>query len=389
MNVSFKPIVHRHRKRKDNNYSVIIRIGFKSKYAYIETDLSVNKSDLNRKYEITNRTVLDKCNMIIKFYRDIISKIDISSFDVQEIKSIILNREDKLDFIVLFEKFIDYNSPSIGIHRAGLNHIKRFSGDHLPIDNITPKFLSDFENYLSQKMGSRGVNLYLSVLRTFYNKIIDEYEYKGYTFNYPFRKYKIPKAKYNNAVSLTKNQLDAILNIKLKGIRANRARDIFVISLLTLGTNATDLYHLESINNGRIEYKRNKTRRKRDDEAFISIKIEPELIPYIEKYKGKNMVFCFSELYKSVPKFNECIRVGLKQMVDQINQNGKIIDHLEFYDARRTMASIMRNKLGISKDDVSLCLNHVDNNKITDIYIEKDFSILDKCNRLFIDYIYK
>ena len=38
MQVSFKPTVHLHRQRKDKKYSVIIRIGFKSKYVFLETE---------------------------------------------------------------------------------------------------------------------------------------------------------------------------------------------------------------------------------------------------------------------------------------------------------------------------------------------------------------
>ncbi|SEM75635.1 hypothetical protein SAMN05216436_10795 [bacterium A37T11] len=45
---------------------------------------------------------------------------------------------------------------------------------------------------------------------------------------------------------------------------------------------------------------------------------------------------------------------------------------------RHTFASIARNKARQSKDDVAMALNHVDNaRKTTDIYIEKDWSILD------------
>lgn len=49
----------------------------------------------------------------------------------------------------------------------------------------------------------------------------------------------------------------------------------------------------------------------------------------------------------------------------------------------------MRNRLDISKDNVALCLNHVDKNtRITDVYIEIDFSLNDKHNRMFIDWLF-
>jgi len=281
MQVSFKPIIHLHRQRKDKKYSVIIRIGFKSKYVFLETDYAIDKTDLNKKGDIKNRNIIDKCNILIAKYREITDNmVDIKSFNVAEIKQKIenyLSSKKSLCFMEFFSDFLkdSKQSPSLAIYNATYKHLIQFSGENIPVTSITPKFLIDFEKYLSDKMGSRGVNMYLSTVRKIYNLIMDEYEYKGYEFRYPFRKYKIPKAKYSKTTSLTKEQLIAIIDVDIKGIVPNRARDLFVISLLTLGTNAKDLYLLDKISD-RIEYNRSKTKNKREDEAFISVKIEPK-----------------------------------------------------------------------------------------------------------------
>ena len=66
------------------------------------------------------------------------------------------------------------------------------------------------------------------------------------------------------------------------------------------------------------------------------------------------------------------------------------IDDLEFYAARHTFATIARNKLGYDKSTVGEALNHVEKeNKITDIYIQKDFSIINKLNKEVIEYVFK
>ena len=308
--------------------------------------------------------------------------------------------QNGLDYSELFRTYLKENSksPSIALYQATYNHLVRFKGDKIMVNDITPDFLMKFEGHLRETvsvkgkaMGSRGINLYLSKVRAVYNWIMDEYIYKGYTFMYPFRKYKIPKAKYPKTVSLTKEQLRAIIETPLKGVEANRVRDAFVISLLTLGTNAKDLYKLKSIGK-RMDYNRSKTEGQRDDSAFISIKVEPELKPYLEKYKGVDRVFSFASTHVSSNRFNMSIQRGLKSLKRQINgiYGSDFITDLEFYDARRTVASIMRNKLGISTDDVGKCLNHKDTkNKTTDLYIEQDFSILDKCNRLFLNWLYE
>jgi len=80
-----------------------------------------------------------------------------------------------------------------------------------------------------------------------------------------------------------------------------RAQGIFCISLIALGINAKDVYSLRKTQSDRIEYERSKTKDKRADNAFISLNTQPELIPYIKKFEGKNgYLFCFRDWYKYV-----------------------------------------------------------------------------------------
>ncbi|WP_306540587.1 site-specific integrase [Dysgonomonas sp.] len=354
------------------------------------------KSGLTRTLDIKSSDIIDECNILIKSYREITDKIEnIDSLNIHDIIEIIKAKTEignSVDFIIFFQKFIRKleleKSPSIQIYKATYNHLIKFNkSDILDVNKVTPKYLTEFEQYLSKEnIGSRGQNLYLSRIRSVFNIIIDEYEHLGYTFSYPFRKYKLPKVKTPQTIALTKEQLNSIISVDLKGkVRAERSRDIFLISLFSLGTNATDLYDLEASNKGRLEYNRNKTKSKRYDNAFISINIEPELKPLLEKYKGIDpFLFSFRDMFANKPRFNRAIREGLRQVAEIIG-----MPYFDFYDARRTMASIMRNKLRISKDDVSMCLNHVDMaHKTTDFYIETDFSILDECNRKFLDYLF-
>ena len=56
---------------------------------------------------------------------------------------------------------------------------------------------------------------------------------------------------------------------------------------------------------------------------------------------------------------------------------------------RHSFASIARNDCRLSKDDVALALNHVDNgHSVTDIYIAKDWSIVDEVQDAVIAKMY-
>lgn len=409
MKVSLRTIVYLNKQRKDKTFSVIIRIGYKSNYAHIETGYRAGKTELKplkkkegqKIGELKNGFLTDKCNGIIADYNAIIREAKLpDNCTVQDIKELLLKgpaKPDAIDFLREFERYIEKNraSASYRIYSATYNHLRSFAGVKLPIENITPNYLTDFQRYLEPKMGSRGVNLYMSRVKVIYRWIMDDYESKGYQFSYPFsrtssgNKYQIPKAKYAKTVALTKEQLRAIIEAPLTGIRANRARDLFVISLLSLGTNAKDLYLLDSIGK-RIEYKRSKTKGKREDEAFISIAVQPELKPFIAKFYTKVSTQPLAQMYASPEQLNKAILYGLKQVVKQVNQiyGEGFLPDITFYDARRSVASIMRNKLYISKGDVAQCLNHVDGNRTTDIYIEQDFTLIDRCNRQFIDWLF-
>ena len=419
MKVSFKPLVYLYKQRddieivsKDKTFAVTIRIGYKKKYAHIETGYRAGKTELKQFKkegqkigELKNGFLTDKCNGIIADYNAIIREAELpDNCTVQDIKELLLKgtaKPDAIDFLRMFEKYLEKNraSASYRIYSATYNHLRSFAGVRLPIENITPNYLTDFQRYLEPKMGSRGVNLYMSRVKVIYRWIMDDYESKGYQFSYPFsrttsgNKYQIPKAKYAKTVALTKEQLRAIIEAPLTGIRANRARDLFVISLLSLGTNAKDLFLLDSIGK-RIEYKRSKTKGKREDEAFISIAVQPELKPFIAKYWGKVSTKVstspLAQMYASPEQLNKAILYGLKQVVKQVNQvyGEGFLHSFDYYDARRSVASIMRNKLYISKGDVAQCLNHVDGNRTTDIYIEQDFTLIDRCNRMFIDWLF-
>lgn len=412
MRVTYKPFVSLRRQRKDKTFGVSIRIGYKSKYAFVETEYSASKTDLKGS-TLKEGKLNDKCNAIISEYRIITDALSESDFyDVSQVLEYIKHKQgndEGVDFMLYLKNYVtkleDSKSPSREIYSATYNHFRTFlKKDILLSTHFTSRLLQSFEDYLIEKgVGSHGLQSYMSKLRAVFNRMDSDFEEIGYVFRNPFKKYKVPTAVNKPTIALTREQLVEIRDIELEeGSQAEYIRSAFMISLLTLGTNATDLYDMEHPRKGRIEYCRNKTKNKRiSDQAFISIKIEPELIPFILKVENKgDLLFSFTETYSTRKNFNTCISRGVKEIADTINakyleidkekySKEKFIQYFDFYDARRTVASVMRNALGISKDDVALCLNHKDKDHVaTDYYIEKDFSILDRCNRKFIDWLY-
>lgn len=168
--------------------------------------------------------------------------------------------------------------------------------------------------------------------------------------------------------------------------RYNLAKDCFILSFCLIGMNSVDLYNAEICENSEIVYCRTKTKDRRNDNAKIRIKIHPLILPIIKKYMDKTgkRVFRFYQMYADQSTFNAALNKGLKAVGKKIG-----IPDLEFYAARHSWATIARNDLNTDKSTIDEALNHVDKNlSVTDLYIKKDFSIINKVNKSVLDYIF-
>lgn len=159
------------------------------------------------------------------------------------------------------------------------------------------------------------------------------------------------------------------------------AKDVFLLSFALMGMNSADMYEVASYEDGIISYERKKTKGRRKDNAFMQVKVEPEIASLLDRYKGKGRVFSFSEKYVSADDFNKAINLGLKKVGQAIG-----VPDLNFYYARHSMASICANKLGIDIARVDEMLNHSDPKlSLARVYIEKDFRPLWDANRRLLD----
>lgn len=408
---TFKAEVYSHHKKQDGTYNVKIRVIHKQKKRYISTSIFVDKDDLTRTLKIKNQLVVDQTDDIIKDYRSICNKNSqlIECMDVDQVVEFVKkgNSEDRfdLDFIDYCKKYIEKieNSGNAYNFTVALNNLIKFIGrETLSIHEINTKFVNDWIDWIKKepppkgkKKGTRASSLYPQTIRAIHMAAKKVYNDEGagiikipYS---PFKYAEIPKYKRSRHRLVTEDDIKAIANLKYKKItqpgtnRYNFSRDIFLISFCLLGINNVDMYNLTDYRNGRISYNRQKTKSRRDDEAFISVKVEPEIVPLIDKYRDKTgeRVFNFYKLYSSIDTFTAAVNKGLKMIGRELG-----IYDLEFYAARHTLATISVNKAGVDKYDMHTALNHVDDKiKITDMYIEKDFGINDKANRTLLDYM--
>lgn len=403
---TFKPEVRMDNLRSDNTYSIRIRITHNRKVKRIPTSIYVDKKEVTKSGKIKNQQIIDQLEDIVREYRKKVTAISVAIevMTIDELTEYLTKKDEtlKVDFFEFSEKWIAKNKdkPGIQIFVSMLNTLEKFLGRRrLDFKEINYRFLKSFEEHLGQR---RRLSLYMGKIRHLYNEAKLEYndeEYGRILIPWsPFAKYSIPNIEPTKDRTLTAEQIRQIYELPYKPNRFpsrpcayNVAKDVFILSFCLMGMNTADLYLCEELaeSNGRytITYNRAKTSARRSDKARISVDVHPFLVPLFEKYRNprKGKIFSFVNRYCDYTQLNKSVNKGLKEVGKAIG-----IDDLEFYAARHTFATIARNKLGYDKSTVGEALNHVEkDNKITDIYIQKDFSIINKLNKEVIEYVFK
>ena len=254
------------------------------------------------------------------------------------------------------------------LYNTTLGKIKSFSEDCLPeFQDITPEWLNKFDSWLMSECPSANARaIHMRNLRAVFNYAIDN----EMTNNYPFRKFKIKKeATRKRALSV--KQLRMLHDFPLEDWQKKYV-DTFFLMFYLIGINAIDLLNAKpsQVVDGRLEYKREKTG------TLYSIKLEPEALDIINKYKGQKYLLKFSETanYKHFMKrMNMCL--------------DSIIPGCTSYWARHSIAT-MAAELDVPLDLIARMLGHTDPaRKITLVYIDYNQKKVDKANRRVIDWL--
>lgn len=376
--------------KKDKTRKVSITLSHNGIRKRIPTNITIRKCDITKQGKIKSdslkRNIEDTINTLKNRLYEIENSLGNKDTDIEWIYSQLIGKCKTLDFFEYTKQWIETSSnKGKGNYSIMLNSLHRFLGcDTLSFSDIDYKFLNNYKEYLTGH--PRAQSLYLGCIRHIFNEAIREYntDNNKVITNNPFNSFTIPKS-----VSMTKNRIisDDTL-VKLFNFQGTRrigmARDCYILSFCLIGMNSVDLYECTSYSNGVLAYERAKTRDRRTDNAHIEIVVPNIVKPLFEKYKGDSRVFNFYKKYSNAANFNKHINKGLHIIADTLG-----IPHFDFYSARHTWASIARNRLGIDKYTIHEALNHVSDMDITDIYIQKDYTNINKANEKVIAYIEK
>lgn len=323
-----------------------------------------------------------------KFVRDYVGR-ELGLIDEEE--------DETIKFTRHFQRFIDgkTNKGTKGVYKHTLDKMRAFDPniDKKSFEDITLKWLTDFENFCAKTASKNARNIHLRNIRAVFNNAID-YEI---TTTYPFRRFKI-RPEPTRKRSLSVEELRKLFDYPVEEY-AEIYRDMFKLIFLLVGINSADLHGLKSITkDGRIEYKRAKTGR------LYSIKVEPEAMEIINKYRGKKGLLCIADRWSDSRNFrHQCnkalqligavknkggrVKGGKPKKTDKKNKPEGLWPELSTYWARHSWATIAYD-LGISKDVIAQALGHSDDSHATtNIYIREDSRKVDEANRRVLDWV--
>lgn len=161
------------------------------------------------------------------------------------------------------------------------------------------------------------------------------------------------------------------------------ALDAFVVSFALMGANLADLYEAKAPRGGWWSYERRKTRTRRDDKALLSVRVDERARPFIARLAWHSRGgWWFPRLRAAAPpeSITGKINRGLRRWC-----KSEGLPPFTFYAARKTWASLARNKAGVDKATIDECLCHRGDLRLADIYIERDWEVLARANARVLD----
>lgn len=327
-----------------------------------------------------NAILLEKQAEVWEVLHKLASRQKLSDLSIFELKNLVAAEMSPTEtevkpvlFVEHYERFMARKKGRTNeLYKITLSRLRAFCDnlDTLRFEEINIAWLRDFEADLEKaSLSKNSRNIHLRNIRAVFNDAIDE----EVTTFYPFRKFKIigiPTRKR----SLPVDKLRLIFNAQLSASE-QKYLDFFKLTFMLCGINIVDLCSLPPLVEGRAEYCRAKTGR------LYSIRVEPEALTLLEKYKGRGQALDVLDSNKDYRSFYRHLAAFLREFGSNNGMPG-----LSTYWARHSWAT-MAAELDIPDAVISQALGHGPENRVTEIYIHRNLKKVDDANRRVLDWV--
>lgn len=391
-------------ERKDGFMQVYIRVTHRKRHGYIKTDKMITRKEMTKTNEIKDPFVMNYCTDRIMQYNDMLNKKDISTWSVAEVVDYLVRGNDDICFSDYARQHVDRlidrgqqrNSRN---YQLALQHMERFFGTNkIMFSQLTSAQVSRWIASLNQTR--RAKEMYPVCMRQVFRAAVSDYnDYDNGVMRIktnPWGKVKIPKADRSEKIAISPEECRLFFAAPLPATRMidplpELGRDVAKMVLCLAGMNTVDIYELRKCDyhDGKICYKRAKTRKNRNDDAYIEMRVEPFIMSVFEKYlapEDDEYLFNFHNRYCDSDSFSANVNTGIKKICESMD-----IPQEKWYCVytfRHTWGTVAQNDCGASVDEVAFAMNHSHGHTVTRGYIKIDFTPAWELNAKVIDFIF-
>ena len=307
-------------------------------------------------------------------------------FDAESVKNLYQgSMNSQTTLLALLDQYIEGLRARIGIDVApttlatykytyrslGKFIKKKFKTKDIAFGQLNEQFIREYQDFVLGELGYSmdTVRHYLAILKKICKLAFKE----GISEKFHFAYYKLPKQKVTTPKALSRESFEKIRDLEIPEKRPSTrfTRDLFLFACYT-GTAYADVSRITRENlftdeEGSLwlKYRRKKT------DYRARVKLLPEAIALIEKYKDENRDTIFPRQSAEQVKAN---MKGLRVMAD-------IKESMTYHSGRHSFASLVTLEEGVPIETISRMLGH-SNIQTTQIYArvtpKKLFEDMDK-----------
>ena len=397
---TFKVVVQH--QRSDGYYVVYIRLTHKRKVINIKTDKMVNsRGVVSGTHEVKDPFVLNSCTALIASWVDRLNRCDADRMSVEQVRDFLLTPNDDICFSDFAREYIDkisstHQPRTVELNSASLSALEKYAGTNkIMFSQMTTTFIQSWIDSLARF--KRVKETYPVTIKTIFKAGVLKYnDYDNDIIRIkvnPWMKVVIPKHDVPEKKAITMEECRKFFAINVTQKSRKQAQDICKMIFCLAGINGVDLYRMKKTAyfDGILHYERAKTRTRRDDKAYIEIKVPDMLLPTFERYlsdKNDEYLFKFHKMYLSDRNFVSSQSLEVRMICREYLGMKKGDKTYSTYTFRHTWATIAQNDLGLSYDDVAFCLNHVNKHRVTMGYVKPDFSRIWDINDKIVEKVF-
>ncbi|WP_251623098.1 site-specific integrase [Odoribacter lunatus] len=215
---------------------------------------------------------------------------------------------------------------------------------------LTEQFIHDYQAFAMENKGYAvdTVRHHLAILK----KICRLAYKKGYSEKCHFQHFVLPKQSEHTPRALSRESFEKIRDVEIPPYRKTHilARDLFLFACYT-GVSYADVVSITNENlftdeDGALWLKY----RRKKNEHRASVKLLPEALTLLEKYKDETRKTLFPTIYHS----------NMKRHMKALAALAGIKDDLCYHQARHSFASLITLEAGVPIETISRMLGHSD-----------------------------